>query len=91
MKYQKKPVVIDAQRWDGNPDTVFALTDSGEPWPEEVVFHPNTGELEIGTLEGSMICNVGDWLIRGVKREFYPIKDEIFQASYEVAEECLPQ
>lgn len=40
----------------------------------------------IGTLEGTMIANPGDWIIRGVKGEIYPCKPDIFAATYESAE-----
>jgi hypothetical protein len=41
------------------------------------------GRLEITTLEGTMIANVGDWIIQGVKGECYPCKPDIFAATYE--------
>ena len=42
-------------------------------------------QIEIHTLEGVMIANVGDWLMRGAAGEFYPCKDAIFQETYEEA------
>ena len=39
--------------------------------------------VEIETLEGTMVGNVGDWLIRGVGGEFYPCKPDIFEKTYE--------
>jgi len=43
--------------------------------------------IEIETLEGTMIGNIGDYLIRGISGEYYPCKPEIFNASYEPVEE----
>ena len=43
--------------------------------------------FEVNTLEGVMKGNTGDYLIQGVKGEFYPCKPDIFEASYEPAEE----
>lgn len=40
----------------------------------------------IPTLEGEMIASVGDWIIKGVKGEFYPCKPDIFEATYEMAD-----
>ena len=37
----------------------------------------------IETLEGTMRANIGDWIIKGVKGEFYPVKNEIFLETYE--------
>lgn len=42
-----------------------------------------TKRVEIKTLEGTMVGEVGDWLITGVQGEKYPCKDDIFQATYE--------
>lgn len=39
----------------------------------------------IDTLEGQMRADPGDWIIKGVKGEFYPCKPDIFEATYEVA------
>ena len=43
------------------------------------------GEVVIATLEGAMHASIGDWIIRGVKGEFYPCKPDIFAATYEPA------
>lgn len=42
-------------------------------------------QLVIQTLEGTMRAFVGDWIIKGVKGEFYPCKPDIFEATYEKA------
>jgi hypothetical protein len=53
---------------------------------ETVVFPACPERILIDTLEGAMRADVGDWVIRGVKGEFYPCKPAIFEATYEVAE-----
>ncbi len=82
-KFRKKPVVIDAVRWDGDLVTVESLF-SGST--QEAV-EQNLGDpaLLIPTLEGVMRAEVGDWIIRGVKGELYPCKPDIFAATYEPA------
>ena len=88
MKYRKKPVIIDAVQFipqeDDPGDTRCgpvirwaASFDAGEDW----VFAPD--QIEIPTLEGVMSVHVGDWIIRGVKGEFYPCKPDIFTVTYE--------
>lgn len=89
-KFRKKPVVIEAHRigddgwpdsiWDGVNDNRIVL-DLGRDGHGNVV-----GEVRINTLEGIMRGEVGDWIIRGVKGEFYPCKPDIFAATYEAAE-----
>jgi hypothetical protein len=41
-------------------------------------------KLGIQTLEGIMIANPGDWIIKGIKGEFYPCKNDIFEATYDL-------
>jgi hypothetical protein len=74
MKFRKKPVVIDAWKWEGKLNLDFAI-------PGAYMAHDDT--LLINTLEGQMRCDVGDWIIKGVKGEFYPCKPDIFEATYE--------
>ena len=40
-------------------------------------------KINIETLEGIMKASFGDYIIKGVKGEFYPCKSDIFQATYE--------
>lgn len=78
MKFRKKPVVIEAIRWmTDNYDQIVNFI------PEEKIYPKQSGELIIGTLEGEMICSPFDWIIKGVKGEFYPCKPDIFEATYE--------
>jgi len=59
-------------------------------WCAEVGFDDYTSErdesLAIHTLEGVMLTQPGDWIIKGVKGEFYPCKPDIFAATYEPAD-----
>jgi hypothetical protein len=52
----------------------------GEPTPP---FRFADGAIYIKTLEGEMRVDAGDWIIRGIKGEFYPCKPDIFAATYE--------
>ena len=82
MKFRKKPVVIDAVCvMDDNIEEVKAfLGESRYHWAE-----PQKGMpvFVIETLEGDMLAPIGNWIIRGVKGEFYPCKPDIFAATYE--------
>lgn len=88
--WRKKPVVIHALRWTGeNLRDVIAFTGrhpSGARWSwEEFEAVVKRDGLKIFTLEGSHMATVGDYIIRGVKGEFYPCKPDIFEATYEPA------
>ena len=92
MKFRKKPVVINAAQItedgakalyelvDGCPDVDIVRGHALSDIPNKVI------SVHVRTLEGTMIGNLGDWLIRGVKGEFYPCKSDIFAATYEVAD-----
>ena len=79
--FRKKPVVIDAVQFDGTNfseiDSFMEGANGFQEFPPRVV---------ILTLEGTMYGDVGDWIIKGVKGEFYPCKPDIFEATYEVVE-----
>ncbi len=76
-KFRKKPVVIEAVKWDGKLSTVEPL---GIPSCSQEL---TSDTLQIQTLEGEMTAQVGDWIIKGVKGEFYPCKPDIFAATYD--------
>lgn len=78
-RYRKKPVEIKAIQWDGQNYgelKAFVGESLDEAWSVG-------GYCFINTLEGRMNAAPGDWIIRGVKGEFYPCKPDIFEASYE--------
>ena len=82
IKYRKKPVVIEAFRW---------LLDETPLWWSQLSkdFNVNvlTQSVYIKTLEGTMECRKGDWIIKGVNGEFYPCKPDIFEKTYEKVED----
>ena len=80
MKYRKKPVVIEATQW-------FKMGDH----PAVKAYWTHDPECKgwgwIQTLEGGHIVTPGDWIITGVKGEHYPCKPDIFEMTYEVADD----
>lgn len=77
-RFRKKPVEVEAVQFTGdNADEIgrFAGLAAG-------VFGRDH-HLQIKTLEGNMTVSPGDWVIRGVKGEFYPCKPDIFAETYE--------
>ena len=90
--FRKKPVVIEAVQWSPDADGVQqnawpANWPVGEWEVSPAVDHPDdpTLYLIIPTLEGNHGASPGDWIIKGVKGEFYPCKPDIFAATYEPA------
>ena len=73
---------------DGHEDFTHLPRDPNDPHIHQGIgFTPPLGELYIPTLEGTHTAKPGDWIIRGVKGEFYPCKPDIFAATYDKVEE----
>lgn len=85
MKYRKKPVVIEAIQWTGKNDEEFFdfSNQSFESTGKYFIGNTTNETLSIETLEGTMIANVGDYIIKGVSGEFYPCKLDIFEKTYD--------
>jgi hypothetical protein len=92
VRVRKRPVEVDAIRYDppNNCEQVWKFL--GWPWPQPDPTFPSyhddqdcspTLPLFIDTLEGLMEAQPGDWIICGVKGEFYPCKPDIFEMTYE--------
>ena len=84
-EYRKKPVVIEAIEFDW---TMTMLEDLRAEGMEILSCDGHTGKdevytLKIGTLEGGHIVSKGDFIIKGIKGEFYPCKPEIFKLTYD--------
>lgn len=86
-RYRKKPVVIWAVQFTrSNWDEVKSFTDGTA---HTLIIERGINGIAtciIPTLEGQHIATEGDWIIKGVKGEFYPCKPEIFEMTYDLAE-----
>lgn len=89
--FRKKPVTIEARQFVTNNEP-----GPGAPNMDALVLWMNQGkdkmkawhngtDIFIKTFEGEMRASCGDWIIRGVKGEFYPCKSDVFAATYEFA------
>lgn len=94
MKFRKKPVVVDAvqlnwKNWNEICDFLGDIIDAKNPGRNTEEFSDTCGEsspfieLTIPTLEGNHLARHGDWIIKGVRGEFYPCKPDIFEETYE--------
>lgn len=93
MKFRKRPIVIEARQFTVQDAEEVAKWCGGQivyPTPPGLstscaapscdFMHPH---VLIETLEGRMEGETDDWIICGIKGEFYPCKPDIFQATYE--------
>lgn len=81
-KYTKKPVTISAFQFDGTVDNL------PEPFKGTDSYFIDDGSLFIKTLEGNLKASVGDYIIQGIKGEYYPCKPDIFEGSYDEAKKA---
>lgn len=84
-QYRKRPVVIEAEHFTNeNKNRAFNFVTCNVYADKDSDGNPT---MKIQTLEGEMTAVLGDWIIRGVKGEFYPCKPDIFAKTYEKAED----
>ena len=92
MKYKKKPVVIEAVKFEYSQEGIQRLKEFCGPALGKTFKnrHPDAlGKAEIGTLEDGVyllvkhIATEGDFIIKGIQGEFYPCKPDIFWQIFE--------
>ena len=94
MKYRKKPVVVDVVKWDGSNlskiEEFLGKCFLGYEVLSDTAWQVGKGipftEISIKTIDSVAKAVNGDYIIKGVRGEFYPCKPDIFEATYELAE-----
>lgn len=84
-KFRKIPVEIEAVQYDGtNAGEIerFVNGDIGM-FGGTLDYDPIGNDYFIKTIEGKMTVRKDDYIIKGVKGEFYPCKPDIFHKTYE--------
>jgi hypothetical protein len=90
-KYRKKPVIIEAMQIKNDYESIVNAVEFVEKIGMEtsiigtnvtVKAIKENGGLGIETLEGNMKASFGDYIIKGIKGEFYPVKSDIFKETY---------
>jgi len=97
-KYRKKPIIIEAIQLTESPKRIFDVYSfiNGEPnisgsissdkWDDYINIVRNEG-MRLKTLESdgeTQVASIGDYVIKGIKGEFYPCKPDIFEMTYEL-------
>lgn len=91
-KIRKKPIVVEAMQIPALPLSADGFVEWGRlgSWlgteGKWRLVSGVGGDIEIDTLEGKMTAKPGDWIIRGVDGELYPIKHSILVKSYDILE-----
>lgn len=89
--FKKKPVVIEARQL-----TDIKTANEIARWCNAQPYADGTHAIVVPTLEGDHRAEIGgpgggDWIIKGVKGEFYPCKPDIFEATYEPVGRSEPE
>lgn len=89
QRFRKRPIVIEAIHFTGTGESCTAVTAFfGTPYAGTHRWKSTTNHGGwIITPEGEMEFKPGDWIIRGVKGEYYPCRADIFEATYEPADQ----
>lgn len=77
VRYKTKPCEIEAIQWTGK--NIIELLD----WGQGKILWNDVDDLFIDTLEGRMKANINDYIIKGLRGEFYPCKPDVFEKKYE--------
>ena len=82
QRFRKKPVVVEAEQWLGTVEQKERLLAEGV-----IMNIPSLdGSCLVPTLEGNMTCQINDYIIKGIKGEYYPCKPDIFELTYDMDE-----
>lgn len=77
VRYKTKPCEIEAIQWTGK--NIIELLD----WGQGKILWNDADDLFIDTLEGRMKADINDYIIKGLRGEFYPCKPDVFEKKYE--------
>ena len=85
LKARKKPIIVEVFQWDGTND--FSKID----WPDECIncleYNENYNVLNVKTKEGYVLnIQFGDYICRGIEDEIWPIRQSIFEKTYEICQ-----
>jgi hypothetical protein len=86
-RFRKRPVEIEAMQWTGRnlaemkefAPSVFSPND-----PEDRPEDPDITAEVYDNLHSTWVgVHDGDWVIRGIRGEFYPCRPDVFAETYE--------
>ena len=88
-RYRKKPVVIEAIQWDGSYQNYKEIKKCFPDLVDYSIVSAQTNDVwkwQIKTMEGWHIVSPGDYIVRGIKGEYHPVRPNIFEETYEEVE-----
>ena len=79
-RYRTKPCEIEAIQFTGTDENKIEL----HKFMGFQYYVDENGNVVIPTLEGNMNASIGDYIIKGLRGEFYPCKPDVFEKKYEL-------
>lgn len=84
LKVRKKPLVVEAVQFTGTVDNIYFLME----WSNHQVWPTEDGKiLKVKCLEALAETPIGSYVVKGVKGEVWPIREDIFNETYEILTE----
>ena len=85
-KYRTKPCEIEALLFEDSDESVCSIIEftNGNFTPH--VDENNYEYAIVKTLEGNMRAEIGDYIICGLRGEYYPCKPDVFHKKYELVQ-----
>lgn len=89
QRFRKLPVVVDAIQWDGSNEEEIAAWSADlfrqlEPEDRANCADPDATAEVFDKLHSTWVLVLpGQWVVRGVKGEFYPIAADVLAETYE--------
>lgn len=77
LKYVKKSVIVEAMQWTGDEEAMREFLG------QLFLIVGVDNKLRLETLEGPIWASIGDFVIKGIRGEYYPCKPDIFELSYD--------
>ena len=87
LRVRKRPVEVDAMPWTGHNTNEVLRFVGKDGYYTTLLNGVSVEYIAIQTLEGLIYASVGDWIVKGIKGEFYPVRADIFDATYEPVSE----
>lgn len=88
-RYRKRPVEIEALRWTGSNEEAMHIF-AGANFNVLTLPCEEDGDATAQVLDALhstwVLLYTGDWIIKGLRSEFYPCRHDVFIESYEPTE-----
>lgn len=82
MKFVKKPIKVDAVQYVGTNWEECHEFLGGGPHDPEWADEPDPVFLDVETLHGHTVAEIGDWIIKGPSGDYWLCKPDIFEETY---------